>query len=267
MFCVVTLLATPAAAQTTTEDGIRAMLRGDYKAAASIFRPLAYDTARPDPVAQFFLAILYDTGNGVGRDMGRACGLFLRAAKRAHPFSEQSATIGAFMRDQLGDGAGLLCVADERWQGGPPQSFTLGPNHQVVFADTSIDVRYGDQEHRTTLLLSPHETYLPIRYTPLAVTRPVISRRHFFQWFVWVPDTTLNPSSWTLGWTLSEVVKGQWIGILSEKLAVVSGPTRPASYDVAGLVRLQVNASGEAEFTIVNETPPRTKVIPWLGNQ
>jgi hypothetical protein len=55
--CLFTLLATSAAAQTTTEDGIRAMLRGEYQVAVRILQPLADDAARPDPVAQFFLAI------------------------------------------------------------------------------------------------------------------------------------------------------------------------------------------------------------------
>ncbi len=72
LVCVFTLAAAPAAAQTTTEDGIRAMVRGDYQTAARILRPLADDTLRPDPVAQFFLAFLYETGEGVGRDESRA---------------------------------------------------------------------------------------------------------------------------------------------------------------------------------------------------
>ena len=55
LLCVLTLCATTAAAQSTTEDGIRAMLRGDYKSAAAILRPLAEDAARPDSAAQFFL--------------------------------------------------------------------------------------------------------------------------------------------------------------------------------------------------------------------
>ena len=90
-----TLLACPAAAQSLTEDGIRAALQGDYQAAARILRPLADDPAHPDPVAQFFLAILYDSGHGVTRDMGRACALFLRSSAASHPFSEQAAGIAA----------------------------------------------------------------------------------------------------------------------------------------------------------------------------
>jgi TPR repeat protein len=80
-----TLLACPAAAQSPIEGGIRAVLQGDYHAAARILRPLADDPARPDPVAEFFLAILYDTGRGVQRDMGRACALFLHSSAASHP--------------------------------------------------------------------------------------------------------------------------------------------------------------------------------------
>lgn len=267
LLCVFTLLATSAAAQPTTEDGIRAMLRGDYRTAARILRPRADDAARPDPVAQFFLAFLYATGQGVTGDQGRACGLFLRAAGGAHPFSEQSSAIAAVMREQLGGGASLLCPANERWQGGPPQSFVLGPDHRIVFADTSITVAHGDEEQRTLLRLPPDGAFLPIRYTTLAVTRPIAARRHFFQWFMWVPDT-LNPQSWALGWALSEVVGDRWIPITGEKsLAVAHGAAPPASYDPADHVRLRVNASGEAELTILGGPVPRTEVIPWPGNR
>jgi hypothetical protein len=179
--CVFTLFTTSAAAQSTTEDGIRAVLRGDYRAAARILRPLADDGSRPDPVAQFFLALLYETGEGVVRDEGRACGLFLQAGRVAHPFSDQSAAIATAMREQLGAGASLLCPENEGWRGGPPQSFLLGPDHRIVFADTSISVAHGDKEQRTLLLLPPDAVFLPIQHTILAVTRPVPARRHFFQ--------------------------------------------------------------------------------------
>ena len=267
LVCAFTLLATSAAAQSTTEDGIRAMLGGEYQTAARILRPLADDAAQPDPVAQFFLAVLYDTGKGVRRDEARACGLFLRAARSAHPFSEQSAALAATRREQLGGLASLLCVADERWQGGPAQSFVLGPSHRIVFTDTSISVTYGDQEQLSPFLLPTGAAYLPIQYTTLVVTRPIVARRHFFQWFGWAPDA-VNPSSWTLSWILSEVVGDRWIPIRSDKsLVVVNGPTEPTTYDVASLVRLRVNASGEAELTIVGGTLARTEIIPWQGNR
>jgi hypothetical protein len=266
LLCVLLLFATTAAAQSTTEDGIRAMLRGDYRAAVAILRPLADDTSRPDPAAQFFLAILYDTGHA--GDSARACGLFKRVARSASPFSEQAGALGTVVQEQLGTAAPTLCVADEGWQGGPPQSFVLGPDHRIVFADTSVRVTYGDKEQGTSLLLPPGVAFLPIQYTPLTVTRPTATRRHFFQWLGWMPDTTVQTSSWTLVWQLSEVVDGQWILIAHEKaLAVANGPISPASTDVKSLVRLSVNGSGAAEFTIMSGNSPRTEVIPPQGSR
>jgi hypothetical protein len=261
MVLFLTLLACPAAAQSTTEAGIRAALQGDYQAAGRILRPLA-DDARPDPVAQFFLGILYDTGQGVQRDMGRACALFLRSSAAPHPFSEQAAGIAAQMRELLGDGASMLCVAEERWRGGPPQSFTIGPDHRIVFADTSVRVFDGDREQSTSIRMPPGPGFLPIEYSPLDVTSPRALRRHFFHWFQWLPDTPANPSSWTLGWMLSEVVHEQWNIVASERnLAEVKGATPPSPDDLTNLVRLRVNASGQAEVTIGGMVP-RTEVIP-----
>jgi hypothetical protein len=260
-----TLLATPVLAQSTTENGIRAVLRGEYDEAARILRPLADATGQPDPVAQFFLAVMFETGQGVRADLLRACGLFLAAAAKAHPFSEQSAAIAASMRAQLGDGA-AWCVAD-KWQGGPPQSFSLGPSHRVVFADTNVTVTQGEQETRMTILIPPGAVFLPILYTPLVVTHPSAKSRHFFQWFQWTPDVPANSSSWTLTWMLSEVVAEQWIAFTEERLAVVNSPTRPESHEATSRVRLRVNENGAAELTILGGTSPRTEMIPWQGSR
>jgi hypothetical protein len=268
LVCTFSLLATSAAAQTTTEDGIRAMLRGEYQFAVRILQPLAYDAARPDPVAQFFLAILFEAGHGGGAGRASACGLFLQSGAQTHPFSEQSAAIAAFMRGALGGSASLLCGAGERWQGVPAQTFVLGPNHRVVVADTSIRVIYGDQEQHVGFTVPATFVQLPIQHTTLDVTRPVVARRHFFQWVGWKPDRSPNPASWTLGWTLSEVVGDRWITITGEKrLVVVSGRTPPASYPLGDVVRLRVNASGEAELAISGGTVKRTEVIPWRENR
>jgi len=257
--CVITLLATPAAAQSTTEDGMRALLRGDYPSALRILRPLADDRAHPDPAAQFFLAILTDTGH-TGTNT-RACGLFLRAARQPNPFAAQSAALAAVVRDQLGEGAGFFCIADESWQGGPPLTFALGPEHQVIFTDRSVRVIYKDKEQSTTLLPSPDVVYLPVAYTLLTVTRPVAARRHFLQSFMWVRDPAARPMSWKLYWALSEVVGDQWVLDASEVLSVVNGSAPPKSHDVSNLARIQVNANGEAEFTISGGSAPRTEVI------
>jgi hypothetical protein len=76
--CVATafvmLAQSPASAQTSTADGLAAMLAGDYANAARIFGPLAEDASPPDPLAAFFLATLYHGGFGGHRDNVRACG-------------------------------------------------------------------------------------------------------------------------------------------------------------------------------------------------
>ena len=267
LLCVLMLSATTAAAQATTDDGIRAMLRGDYKAAAAILRPLADDPVRPDPAAQFFLAVLYETGHGVKADMARACGLFARSALRQHPFAEQSAAITGNMRDQLGDGASMLCVANETWRGGPPQSIDLGPGHRITFTDTSVVVDHAEEETRTLWKLPPEAVLLPIHYTPLVVSRPASLRRHFLQFFQWMPDESANPSSWTLTWALSEVVGHQWLMITYEaSLAVVNGP-RPEARNMTDFVQLRVNAHGEAEFSITAGARRRTELIPLKAGQ
>jgi hypothetical protein len=257
--CAFTLLASPAAAQSTTEDGMRAMLRGDYSTAIRILRPIADDTAHPDPVAQFLLGILTDTGHTANNT--RACGLFLRAASRPNPFAEQSAALAAVARDQLGDGASFFCIAEEGWQGGPPLTLNLGPEHQVIFTDRSMRVIYKDKEQLTSLIPSADVVYLPIQYIPLTVTRPAPATRHFLQSFMWQRDPAERPLSWKLYWALTEVIEDQIILNASEVLMVVSGGAGPPSQDVSNLARIRVNANGEAEFTITAGRAPRTELI------
>ncbi|HEX6976612.1 MAG TPA: hypothetical protein VF147_19530, partial [Vicinamibacterales bacterium] len=263
LVCVFALLATGAAAQPSTEDGIRAILRGDYPAAVRILRPLADDAARPDPVAQFFLAILYDTGHAGGNP--RACGLFQRVASAASPFSLVSSALADSVREEYGSGAEIFCLPDETWQGGPAQSFSLGPGHWIVFADPGIRITYGDTEQIVLLRASPGSTHTPIQYTPLTVARPAAARRHFFQWFTQTPDP-MNPSSSTIGWVLSEVVGDRWIPIASEaNLGVVTGVALPAPDELSKLANVRLNATGEAEFAITGGPSPRTEIIPFHG--
>jgi len=65
------LVPSPIAAQSTTADGIRALAGGDTAAALRILQPLA-DGSDPDPLAQFFMGTMYETGSGVMRDYIRA---------------------------------------------------------------------------------------------------------------------------------------------------------------------------------------------------
>jgi hypothetical protein len=78
---------------------------------------------------------------------------------------------------------------------------------------------------------------------------------------MWERDPTAQPVSWKLHWTLSEVDADQWILNAHEVLSLVTGSTPPTSVDVAKLARIQVNANGQAEFTVVGGSAPRTELI------
>lgn len=258
------LIPSLARAQTSREDGIRALLRGDYQAAARILGPLANNTPQPDPFAQFLMAILYDTGKGVERSMFRACGLFLDAAKPANPLMEQSSQLSNSMLEESGPAASQFCVKGATWPDWPTVTFTLGPNHSIVIKETSITVTYNGTEGRTMTGGLPGLVPLPARYTPLDVTRPVAARRHFIQYFMWVPDAAGGPTSWSLGWGLSEVVGAQLLPVAGERsLVTVAGARPPDSVDTSALAQVRVNANGEAEWIISGSINPRSGLVPW----
>jgi hypothetical protein len=124
-------------AQTSTADGVQALIRGDYQSAARILQPLAKNVSQPDPLAQFFMAILYDSGRGVDPDSMRACGLFQNAAKPANPFMYQSQLLAEAMLEPLPAIARELCSADA-WTVGPAASITLGQNYSVGLLAGSV---------------------------------------------------------------------------------------------------------------------------------
>ena len=67
---IVAIVLAPRAtgAQVSTADAVQAIVRGDYQSAVRILRPLAEDAPDPDPLAQFFMAMLYESGHGVARN-------------------------------------------------------------------------------------------------------------------------------------------------------------------------------------------------------
>jgi hypothetical protein len=261
---VLVLLPSLAAAQTTRDDAIRALARGDYETAARILRPLADNASQPDPAAQFLLAILYDTGRGVARNGSRACGLFLDAAKPANPFMQQASQLSNVARDEFGPAASLLCVGGAVWPDHAPVVLMLGPNHSVTMTDTGSTIVYNGTETRSTGGLFPGMVAVPARYTPLDVSSPVLARRHFIQCFFWSPDQQPRASNWTLGLMLSEVVGKDFVFVAAERsLVTVAGAQPPASFDFASVAQVRLNASGEAEWIITGGTNPRGGIVPW----
>jgi hypothetical protein len=262
---VVVLTPRPLAAQNTTSDGVHALIRGDYETAVRILRPLAEDAVQPDPVAQFFMATLYESGRGVATGAIRACGLYLKAATTANPLTDQARELAAVMQEMSGPGVAQSCLAASRdwWGDLPNASFTLAPSHSLTIDEKGATVRYHGTEHHTIITGGPNTVFLPIRYTPLDVTRPTAGRRHFVQFFGWRQDAIDVAPAWTLGWSVSEVVGADLVPVTGDSRILTGiGPEPPLSYDVGTAAGVRVDANGEAMWVILTGTAPRGGVIP-----
>ena len=254
------ILPLPASAQTSTDDGVRAFVRGDYAAAARILSPLAEASDDPDATAQFFMGLLYAAGKGVHMDSMRACTLFAAAAKPSNPFMEQSSAVAAMMQ-QVGIGS-PLCGRPPAI-GPSPTSFVLGQDYRVDVTPSEFLVHYHGMDTTEPIRMLPGSLSLPVRYSPLDVTRPVATRRHFIEQFTWWQDPR-DASNWMLSWILGEIVDGAYVLIHGERnVASTTAPRPPASFDLESVARVRLNAQGEAEWQILGGPNPRSDVIPW----
>src|SRR5690349_10564779 len=89
------VITTPvASAQTSTTDGVQALLRGEYERAVRILQPLTEQPTDPDPIAQFFFAALQESSRsslpGGAPSQVRACALYVAAGQSSNPFQSQS---------------------------------------------------------------------------------------------------------------------------------------------------------------------------------
>ena len=254
------ILPRPASAQTTTDDGVRAFVQGNYALAARILSPLAESSAEPDATAQFFMAMLYASGKGVAMDSLRACTLFGAAATPSNPFMEQASAVTAMMQQQMGSG-GALCGRPPAI-GPRPMSFVLGPDYSVDVTPYELVVHYRGTNKSERIAALPGAVNLPVRYTPLDVTRPVAMRRHFVEQFMWWQDPR-GGSTWMLGWILGEIVDGAYVPILAERnIAATTDARPPATIDQNAVARMRVNAQGEAEWQVLGGPNPRSGVVP-----
>jgi hypothetical protein len=260
------LLGPGAASAQTTAEGVQAIVRGDYQSAARILRPLAEDAPQPDPLAQFFMAMLYASGHGVTRNPTRACGLYLNAATPTNPLMNQSLDLARSFQDQFGGAAAALCDAASAFRSrpAPPTTLTLAPDHWITIDENGATVRYQGAEKRTYMGGGGGLVALPIRHTPLDVSRPVETRRHFIQFFLWLPHRISDPPTWTLGWMLDEVVGLDVVPVAGDlALATITAPQPPAVFDTDSLAGVHVNANGEAEWIVAGGANPRSGVVPF----
>jgi len=250
-------------AQNTVSDGVQALVRGDYPAAVRILRPLAEDAPQPDPLAQFFMAMLYFSGSGVAMNQMKACALYLASARSENPLAEQASSMARHIQAvSLGPIANLCARGAERERGLAPVTFELAPDHQVAFDDAGVTVTYRGADRRIGMSGFPGSVFLPVQYTALTVSNPFVGQRHFFQVFMWYRSPR-DPDAWSLGWTLMESAGGYPLVLTGDpRVVVVTGTEPPASFDAQNAVRLSVGQSGEAEWTIPDPVSPRRGVIP-----
>jgi hypothetical protein len=247
-------------AQNATADGVHALIRGDYEAAVRILRPLAEEAAQPDPVAQFFMATIYDSSRGGTGGSFRACGLYRSAAASSNPLMEQARDLAEFIQ-QISPGVARFCVAPSRSGKLPSAEFALAPDHTFTIDDTGATVRYRGTERHAIFDFSQTAVSLPILYTPLDVTGPPARRRYFLQYFGWWRDAN-NPDTWSLGWTVTEVVGLDLVPITGDpEIIRLNAAEPPLAFDVAAAAGVRLNADGEAEWVILAGPTPRSGVI------
>ncbi len=261
---VLVLVPSVAQAQNSVSDGVQALVGGDYQTAARILRPLAEETSQPDPLAQFFMAMLYASGLGVDGSQTKACGLYLAAARPENPLANQSLMVARSLQDQWGRLGAQLCSSVAQGDRAlATVTFELGPGHRVTIGETGATVTYDGVEHRTIMHNGGSGVvFLPVQHTILTVSSPFSGQRHFLQIFFWYPSP-LEPGTWNLGWSLMEVVKADLFPVTGDpKVTTLTEARPPASFDAESVVRLKVGEQGEAEWTIFDAGSPRRGAIP-----
>lgn len=252
------MAASLAQAQTTTADGVDAFVRGDYPRAVEILKPAA-ESWPGDPVAAFFMATLYESGRGVPGDPLSACALYVRAFNS--PFSRQAESLAqAFFltsRSAIEECTLLAQIGfDHAFQ---PVTFTLEQGHWIAVDIRGATVTYEGKEKRIDLgLATGGIRFLPVEHTELAVGPARETRRHFIEFFTWIPG---QPQTWTLFWHVYEAVRNDLVPITSSELVTIAAERPPTDrFDVRALARLRVNEKGDAEWAVLKE-PNQPEVI------
>ena len=261
---VLVMTASLAQAQTSMADGVDAFVRRDYPRAVTILKPIAEAWPPGDPAAAFFMATLYENGLGVPADPLRACALYIQASLGGgSPFSRQAEVLlqGYFQtsRSAIEDCTQLASIGFDH--GFEPVTFTLEAAQWITLDIRGGTITYEGKEKRFDHgLATGGVRFLPVEHAELAVGPTRSARRHFIEFFRWVPGQ--NPQTWTLFWHAFEVVRNDLVPIASHELLTISAerpPTVPV--DVHTMARLRVNEKGVAEWAVVTEQTQQSEVI------
>jgi len=266
--CLVALMSIGAAtnmtAQSGTADGLIALARGDYNAAAAILKPIAESDTSSDVPAQFLMATLYESGRGVPMDRLHACALYNRAANNPESlFGEQAMRLMRtlwrahdnewFAKCQVLANLGF----DHRLE---PVTFDLASGHSIEWDITGATVTLQGRITKFPWRASRGAAYLPPVHTTLRSGGSPFPR-HFIEVLAWQPSPGRG---WALNWNLFEVVRDHVVHIESDD-ALLTRTERPAAIeapDPRTLVALRLSGAGVPEWVIRVAGRERRATIP-----
>jgi hypothetical protein len=266
LVAILTLLSATAFGQPTTADGIAALASGDTATAMRVLQPLADRTPDPDPLAQFFVAVIFHIPGGGAVDPIRGCAYYVKSRSAAHPLSDQADWLLEATYRELTPEMRTMCDAAVTgvWRQPPPAMFTLGPGYSATIDAAGITVTRGDSRMTTMPIGGIEWVFLPSRHTRLDGSPRAGDSRHFLEYFVWIPDDPQTRTAWSLGWIVSEIVGTTVTFRHSASLGHVDGSRPPAQYPAEKMGRLQVNAEGHVEMVTAGPEA-RAEVIPDLS--
>ncbi len=248
--------AVSVSAQTTTADGVAALARGDYQRAIEILKPIAEDSWTEDTAAQFFMAGLYVSGDGVLVDPLRACALYARAANKSdNPFGQEASRLLEASISRGQEFEECLALANVGFESGfEPAIFDLGSGHYVEWKLSAATVIYEGRTRRAPMgmMVSRGTRFLPLLHTELATGPSRTRSRHFIEIFTWQPSGRSGP--WTLRWLIFEVVRDEIIIIDTfEALTTEKGDAPPSrdAFDPRDCGVLRVDDEGHAEWAVL----------------
>jgi hypothetical protein len=256
---VITLLAPGVAAgQTSTADGLEALMHGHYETAVRILRPLAEDVPAPDPIAQFFVAALYRHGVGVPVNMLRACGLS-RAAAESLPVVQALTLADSVLQDPPQFVNECRAAPGDMWRTPDPVAFTLEPGQLVTFDGSRLTVEFEGRSSWARMDWGPDVWFLPVRHTAIDALNPAPGRRHFIEFFVWARLKDSAEPAWTLGWSVHEVVGASVRPHSWRPLKTVVAATPTLSPEQRALAEWVITPDGDVEQRVAESPSPERR--------
>jgi hypothetical protein len=142
-----------------------------------------------------------------------------------------------------------------------PVTFTLESRHWMRLDLHGATISYEGRERQFDPgLMASGVVFVSIEHVELMAGESRSTRRHLIEAFMWQPRAN---ESWELEWRLFEVVKTDWIPVIVQPLIAVTASEPPpnSAIDAGRMVRLEVNADGDPEWSVVSGPTPRSGVV------